>query len=239
MLSQPFPARCRCPFKGVYGGFLVNFGGGSLGLSGLTINDAEITLPSNLLPSNVSPVTVKGSLSITRVSGQTTINGMLSVGPVAISLAGFTVNTGSITLSNTGLAVSNAQVSLPASLSPGGTPPTLTGNLTIAPDFTVVGSLTTGPFSLAVAGFTVSADGISLTNANGLVVSNARLTLPASFLPAGSSPVTLVGNLSVDPKFNVTASLSTTNVNIAYAGVALHVDSIVLNNSGLRSQTPR
>ena len=229
--SLPLP-----PFKGVYGGFLVNFGGGSLGLSGLTINDAELGIPQNLLPSNVSPITVTGALTITRASGQpTSISGLLSVGPVAISLAGFTVNTGSITLSNAGLSINNAQLSLPASLFPSGsTPPMLTGNLSITPAFTVSGSLMTGPFSIPLAGFTVSADGITLSTDQGLVVSNARLTLPANLLPAGSSTLALTGTLTIDPQFNVTASLASGPISITLAGFNVAVDNITFSNtSGL------
>jgi len=230
-MSLPLP-----PFKGVYGGFLVNFGGGSLGLNGLIINNAELGIPQSVLPSNVSPITVTGALTITRASGQpTAISGLLSVGPVAISLAGFTVNTGSITLSNAGLSINNAQLSLPASLFPiGSTPPMLTGNLSITPAFTVSGSLMTGPFSIPLAGFTVSADGITLSTDQGLVVSNAKLTLPANLLPAGSSTLALTGTLTIDPSFNVTASLASGPISITLAGFNVAVDNITFSNtSGL------
>ncbi len=229
--SLPLP-----PFKGVYGGFLVNFGGGSLGLNGLTVNNAALGIPQSVLPSNVSPITVTGALTITRAAGQTTaINGLLSVGPVTIGLAGFTINTGSITLSNAGLTVNNAQLSLPASLFPAGsTPPVLTGNLSITPAFTITGSLSTGPFSIPLAGFTVSADGITLSTDQGLVVSNAKLTLPASLLPAGSSAIALTGNLTIDPQFNVTASLASGPISITLAGFNVAVDNITFSNtSGL------
>ena len=227
--SLPLP-----PFTGVYGGFDVSLKGVSIGLGGLTVGDAELGLPSSLLPSGASPITVTGALTITRGSGApTSIDGVLGVGPVSLALGGYTVATDGVTLSRAGLAISNARLVLPASLFPAGSaPPMLTGNLNITPAFSVTGSLATGAFSIPVDGFTVSADGITLSNA-GLVVNNARLAFPASLFPAGSAPPVLTGNLTIDSSFKVTASLATGPFSIPLYGFTIAADGITLSNSGL------
>ncbi len=221
-------------FTGVYGGFDVSLKGVSIGLGGLTVGDAELGLPSSLLPSGASPLTVTGALTITRGGGASiSIVGVLALGPTSLALAGFTVAVDGVTLSNAGLALTNARLTLPANLFPAGsTPPVLTGNLSITPAFSITGSLTTGAFSIPIAGFTVSTDGITLSNA-GLVVSNARLTLPASLFPAGATLPVLTGNLSIDQSFKVAASLTTGPAAFSVAGFVVSTDGITLTTGGL------
>jgi len=211
-------------------GFTLSADAITLDTSGMKVTNATLALPASLFPSGSTAPTLHGSLSI---SPSFAFSGALTTGPVSIAEAGFTLAADGVTLDNSGLRISNASLALPASLFPSGsTAPTLQGSLSVSPNFSIGGSLTTGPVSLMEAGFTLAASGITLDR-NGLAITNASLGLPASLFPAGSTAPVLQGSLSVSSNFSIHGSLSTGPISIAEAGFSVGADAITLDNSGL------
>ncbi len=227
------------------GPLALNLAGFAVSVDNITLDNADglrvanariaLTSASGLFP-NGAP-TLTGDL---RISPSFQVLGSLGTGAIAIAAAGFSVATDGITLDNTdGLRISNARLALTGAggLFPNGAP-TLTGNLAISPSFKLTGSLSTGAVSLSMAGFTVSADGVTLDTTTGLQVSNARLSLAGSALFANAAP-TLTGNLVISPSFKISGSLSTGPVGLALAGFTVSVSNIVLDNSGLTVSGPQ
>jgi len=199
---------------------------------GLTIDNARLSLPSTLLPAGVSAPTLQGNLSI---SPKFAISGDLTTGPLSINESGFSLSTDGLTLDSVkGLTIANARLALPAALFPSGvSAPSLTGNLSISPQFAINGSLTTGPLSINEAGFTLTTDGLTLASGTGLTIANAQLTLPADIFPAGVTPPTFRGNLAISPKFAVSGQLIVSGTRLRYDGFSLSVQDFTLDQSGV------
>ena len=212
------------------GGFLLQSSGVTLDNSGLKVSGVSLSLPASLFPDGVTPPTLQGSLSISR---QFAVQGSLSTGPLQIAEAGFTLAADSITLDNSGLSIRNASLALSSSLFPAGDiPPTLRGSLSISPNFAIQGSLSTGPIAINEGGFSLATDGVTLDN-NGLRITNASLSLPADLFPAGVTPPTFRGSLSVSSHFVITGQLVATGAKLQYAGFTLSVGQFVLDQDGV------
>ena len=228
---------------GTFGGSLsvtappLSFAGFSLGAdaitldnTGMKVTNATLALPTSLFPAGSTARTLHGSLSI---SPSFAFSGMLTTGPISIAEAGFTLAADGVTLDNSGLTISNASLALPASLFPAGsTAPTLRGSLSVLPNFSIGGSLTTGPISIAEDGFTVGADAITLDN-SGLTITNASLTLPSYLFPSGVTPPTFRGSLAISRQFNVTGQLVVSGLNLSYNGFTVSVAQFTLDQNGI------
>jgi len=208
-------------------GFDVSISGLALSTAGITITSALATV----VPPSGAPIDLTGSNLYLRRDGQ--FGGSLSVAAPSLSLGGFTLGADAITLSRDGLVVSNASLALPSSLfRSGDLAPTLRGSLSISPNFAIQGSLSTGPIAINEGGFSLATDGVTLDN-NGLRITNASLSLPADLFPAGVTPPTFRGSLSVSSHFVITGQLVATGAKLQYAGFTLSVGQFVLDQDGV------
>lgn len=207
-------------------GFTVGAASITLDSSGLNVNDAFLTLPASLTPPHGNPITLGGQLQITPAF---TVTGSLSVNNATFSVAGFSV-TGAITLDNSGLDAA-AQLALPASLSPpGGNPITISGNLQITSDYHVFGSLSSGPISMSLAGFTASVGNIVLDR-SGLAVTGASLSLPS--LSPNVGQISIQGEVEISTDFSVSGTISLAPFTFQDDGFTVSVGSVTLSRSGL------
>jgi len=67
------------------------------------------------------------------------------------------------------------------------------------------------------------------------VISNASLTLPPDLFPSDQTPITFRGSLAISPQFQITGQLTVSNIHLAYAGFALSVQTITLDNNGINA----
>lgn len=181
-------------------------------IGGFSFPSLSITLSnSGLQVSGSSSLPVLGSVSL---SGSISSNGnfSLTVSNVSKTIAGFSLPSLSITLSNSGLSVSGS-ASLPVLGSV-----SLKGSVSSNGSF----SLTASNVSKSIGGFSFPRLSITLSN-SGLEVSGS------SSLPVLGS-ISLSGSISSDGSFSLTAS----NVSRSIAGFSFPSVSITVSNSGLQ-----
>ncbi len=204
----------------------------TLDTSGLHAHHARLTLPAGLIPAGSPAPVLSGDLTI---GSDLRPVGAIGASNVTLALGGVAVTAGSLALGPTGLSATPVRAILPARLVPAGAAPvTLSGDaLLIAPDGSVVGSLSAGNATVALGGVPVSV-GLLTLDSGGLSANGASLTLPAAATPPTGSPIVLSGALSVAPDGTTGGSLSVGQVTLELHGFAVLVDGVTLDTHGLR-----
>jgi len=218
----------------------------ALGNNGLTVGDARLTLPASLLPGGTGTASAAARLASveglsTQISAAVTLSGSLSIAPngaigghidsgaAALSLAGFAIGVANVGLDRTGMSVSNANLTLPASLSPAGaTPITLHSDaLRISANFQIQGTVSVSAVTLAFGGFRVAADDIAL-DSNGMVADNASYTLPDQFCGAKL----VAASLNIDTRYGVHGAIAAQGACFTYSGFKATVGTMSLDSGG-------
>ena len=193
---------------------------------GNTVTNVHVTLPSYL-----------GSGGVLRLPSMSIGANLAPSLPVTLPAFNFqradlTVTAPASVLSSSGLAVSNASLTLPSTL--GGV--SMTGSIIVGAT-ALSGTLSASNVSLSAFGMSVTAGSISLDVSLGgqtsgsFAITNAAFTLPGSLGGA-----TVVGNLAASysagtPSFS--GSLTASNTFLTLAGFTLAVQEITLDSSGL------
>ncbi len=215
-------------------GFVLSADGITLGTNGLSIDNAQLVVPTSLVPNNGNPLVIHGSLAVSRHGD---IQGSISTGPISITLGGFALASDGISLStDKGLVVNNTSLTLPADLFPGDQAPvTFRGSFSISPQFQIAGQLTVTGISLAYHGFAVSVRVITLDN-NGIAADGVSLVIPK--LGLHGAPLTLTGALSITRdgtgRFVIDGHIDLPDVSLSAYGFTLSAHTISLGTLGLK-----
>ncbi len=223
----------------VYGGFKASVGEISLDSDGvLRVSNAQTTLPG------VSDTVLQGDLTARFSGGALAVSGALTATNTDLTYAGFALTVDQITLSNAGVSVDGARLTLPAVDSADGTSPIeLEGNLRIAANgsggFDTTGDvrLVNDHVSLSYYGFTVDVGDIDLSN-NGLNVGAATLHVPDGFVQNLSSSVTVSG-IGIDRNFHVTGGHISASTDLSFDAFGGHVAAhgLSVDDTGIRATT--
>lgn len=218
------------------------------GVSGvLQITNAHATLPG------LTSVAMTGNLTASYTGGHLQVSGQLVVSgssgnPITLAYGGFTVAVGTLTLTAngttadgkpfSGVAADNVTFTLPSSLSPGGTPLTLTGGLTIGTvngHFKIDGFIQLGNVQVKAYGFTVTVDDIKLST-SGLSIGMATLNMNSLLGQSGLHSLSISG-LTVLPDFSFTGGIVSINgsstLTIGLDGASLSLSNFSISSSGL------
>jgi len=190
----------------------------ALDATGFHVDNARLTLPARLTPSGSAPITLSGGFQIT--TGHKVI-GSLSSGAVTLTVAGFSAAARNVTLDNSGLTVTGASLAVP-DLGASVSSLALSGDLRIAPDYTVAGSVSVAPFSVQANGIGVAVNGVAL--GNGGLDAIASAVLPAPFDTTGA-----VGTLHVAPDHTISATLSLAVPTFRAAGLTVDAGALTAN----------
>jgi len=218
------------PALSIYG-FTVAADSLSLDTAGLHARGARLALPAGLTTAGSAPPVLSGDLTI---GSDLRPIGAIAASNVTLLLGGVPVTAGNLALGSTGLAATAVRATLPATLVPAGAAPvTLSGDaLLIAPDYSIVGSLSASNATVALGGAPVNV-GLLTLDSTGLSASGASFTLPAAATPPNSSPIVLNGALTVAADGTTGGSLSVGQTNLELHGFAALVDGITLDTGGL------
>ncbi|MDQ2831212.1 MAG: IPT/TIG domain-containing protein, partial [Chloroflexota bacterium] len=187
----------------------------ALDATGFHVDNARLTLPARLTPSGSAPITLSGGFQVT--TGHKVI-GSLSSGAVTLTVAGFSAAARNVTLDNSGLTVTGASLAV-SDLGASVSSLALSGDLRIAPDYTVAGSVAVAPFSVQANGVGVAVNGVAL--GNGGLDAIASAILPAPFDTTGA-----VGALHVAPDHTISATLSLAVPTFRAAGLTVDAGAL-------------
>jgi len=208
-------------------GYTLAATGASVDSNGLTVQTATLALPAAL-----SGATLTAHTLVFGTDGSLSGAPSLSPDTLHIALGSLGLDASSVTLSGNGVSAGTLTVTLPPNAAPNGGPNTLVGhNITLKPDGSFGGNTTLPDATLAVAGFTINAHTIALTN-GGLTIASATFALPASL--SGGSPITLIGTgLLLGTDGTLGNSLTVSGQGITLAGFAAQTTNIILDRTGL------
>lgn len=190
----------------------------ALDATGFHVDNARLTLPASLTPSGSAPIALTGGFQVTT---DHKVIGSLSSGAVTLTVAGFSAAVHNVTLDNSGLTVTGASLAVP-DLGASVSSLALSGDLHIAPDYTVAGSVAVAPFSVQANGVGVAVNGVAL--GNGGLDAIASAVLPAPF-----DTTDAVGALHVAPDHTISATLSLAVPTFRAAGLTVDADALTAN----------